>query len=400
MSWQSIVQAVVLVVMLAVTVPLLGRYMAAVYGAREDGSAPGDRFFGPIERFIYRCAGSITSANSAGTSTRSRCSPSASCRCCFLYGLLRLQGSLLFNPTDRRAVSPMGAFNAAISFVTNTNWQWYSGEVAMSHLTQMVGLTVQNFVSAAAGMAIVIGLIRGITRTRSRTIGNFWVDLTRTVVRILLPLSLVFTVVLMSQGVVQNLRGDTVATTIDASTEVTEQRIPAGPFASQEAIKQLGTQRWRVLQRQLGAPVREPERVHQHPGDLRHPADPVRRWSSTFGRMVGDKRQAEVLIAGDGRDPRRVRRLRHVRRAERQPEAHCGSVSISRSRPRSPAATWRARRSASALPPAALFAASTTGTSNGCGQLHARLVHAARRHGADGAHDARRDLTGRRRRRP
>ncbi len=106
-----------------------------------------------------------------------------------------------------------------MSFVTNTNWQWYSGEVSMSHLTQMIGLTVQNFVSAAAGMAIVIGLIRGIIRTRTRNLGNFWVDLTRTVVRILLPLALVFGVVLMSQGVVQNLHGNTVATTIDQSTE-------------------------------------------------------------------------------------------------------------------------------------------------------------------------------------
>ena len=138
-------------------------------------------------------------------------------------------------------MTPWGAWNVAVSFVTNTNWQWYSGEVTMSHLTQMIGFTVQNFVSAAAGMAIVIGLIRGITRTRTRNLGNFWVDLTRTVVRILLPLALVFTVVLMSQGVVQNLHGNTVATTIDQSTDVTTQAIPGGPFASQDAIKQLGT---------------------------------------------------------------------------------------------------------------------------------------------------------------
>ena len=182
----------------------------------------------------------------------------------------RLQGSLPFNPTDRTAVTPWGSWNVAVSFVTNTNWQWYSGEVTMSHLTQMIGLTVQNFVSAAAGMAIVIALIRGITRTRTRNLGNFWVDLTRTIVRILLPLSLVFTVVLHVAG-----RGPEPARqhgrdhhrSVDRRSPT--QAIPGGPFASQEAIKQLGTQRRRPVQHQLGAPVREPDRLHRHDGAVR-----------------------------------------------------------------------------------------------------------------------------------
>jgi K+-transporting ATPase ATPase A chain len=193
MSWQSIVQAVVLVIMLAVSVPLLGRYMAAVYGAGKDGAAPGDRFFDPVERFIYKVCRIDHKREQRWNVYALSLLAFSLMSVLFLYALLRLQGNLFFNPTDRTSITPMGAFNAAISFVTNTNWQWFSGEVAISHLTQMIGFTVQNFVSAAAGMAIVVGLIRGITRTRSRTIGNFWVDMTRTVVRILLPLALVFT---------------------------------------------------------------------------------------------------------------------------------------------------------------------------------------------------------------
>ena len=143
---------------------------------------------------------------------------------------------------------------------------------------------MQNFVSAAAGMAIVIALIRGITRTRTRNLGNFWVDLTRTTVRILLPLALVFAVVLMSQGVVQNLNGDTVATTVDQSTEMRPTKhIPGGPVASQIAIKQLGHERRRLLQRQLRASVREPERLHQPHASCTRSCSSRSRWSSRSG---------------------------------------------------------------------------------------------------------------------
>ena len=117
-----------------------------------------------------------------------------------VYALQRAQGVLPFNPTDRPSVSPWGSFNVAVSFVTNTNWQWYSGEVAMSHLTQMTGLAVQNFVSAAAGMAVVVAIIRGITRTGTRSLGNFWRDLVQTTVRVLLPMSFVFALVLVGIG--------------------------------------------------------------------------------------------------------------------------------------------------------------------------------------------------------
>src|SRR5207247_2217293 len=123
-----------------------------------------------------------------------------------VYGLQRVQGVLPLNPQQFGAVSPDSSFNTAVSFATNTNWQGYGGETTMSYLTQMLGLTVQNFVSAATGMAVLVALIRGLTRRSAQTIGNFWVDLTRSTLYILLPLSLLLAVVLVSQGVVQNLR--------------------------------------------------------------------------------------------------------------------------------------------------------------------------------------------------
>ncbi|MEP7115072.1 MAG: potassium-transporting ATPase subunit KdpA, partial [Ilumatobacteraceae bacterium] len=182
------------------------------------------------------------------------------------------------------------------SFVTNTNWQWFSGEQVMSHFTQMVGFTVQNFVSAAAGMAVVVGLIRGITRTRTRNLGNFWVDLTRTVVRILIPLALVMTVVLLSQGVVQNLHGDTIATTVDQTTEITQQHIPGGPFASQEAIKELGTNGGGPYNANSSHPLENPNGFTDLLEIFALLLIPL-SFVVAFGKLVGDKRQARVLIA-------------------------------------------------------------------------------------------------------
>jgi K+-transporting ATPase ATPase A chain len=243
MSWQDVLEAAVLVLLLAVTVPPLGRYIAAVYGSRADGSAPGDRVFGPLERGLYRICRVDARREQRWNVYAISLLAFSLVSMLFLYAMLRLQGSLPFNPTDRDGVSPTGAFNIAVSFVTNTNWQWYSGEVAMSHFTQMVGLAVQNFVSAGVGFAVIVAIIRGITRTRhrSRTLGNFWVDMIRGTVRILLPLSFIFALVLVSQGVVQNFSGGTTATVVDVASGTTEQLLPGGPAASQIAIKQIGT---------------------------------------------------------------------------------------------------------------------------------------------------------------
>jgi potassium-transporting ATPase potassium-binding subunit len=157
----------------------------------------------------------------------------------FPYALIRLQGWLPLNPQKFGAsqVSPDQAFNTAISFMSNTNWQWYSGESTMSYLVQMAALAVQNFVSAAAGIAVAVALIRGFARQEAQTIGNFWVDLTRATIYILIPISLVAALFLVSQGAIQNFRPYTIARTVEGVS----QTIAQGPVASQEAIKQLGT---------------------------------------------------------------------------------------------------------------------------------------------------------------
>ena len=153
-----------------------------------------------------------------------------------LYVLQRVQSSLPLS-LGFPGVEPASAFNTAVSFVTNTNWQSYSGEATMGHLTQMAGLAVQNFVSAAVGMAVAVALIRGFVRSRTDRLGNFWVDLVRGVVRILLPLAVIGAVVLIAMGVVQNFGSGTDATTLTGQT----QTLTGGPVASQEVIKELGT---------------------------------------------------------------------------------------------------------------------------------------------------------------
>jgi potassium-transporting ATPase potassium-binding subunit len=296
MSWQAAVQGVLLVVALAVTVPPLGRYMAKVYGARPDGSAPGDRFFDPVERLVYRVCGIDRRREQRWNVYTLSLIAFSVASVLVLYTLQRLQGSLPFNPTGRAGLAPMGSFNSAVSFVTNTNWQWFSGEQAISHLTQMLGFTVQNFASAAAGMAVAIALIRGITRTGTRFLGNFWVDITRTVTRILLPMAFVFSFVLISQGAIQTLRGNTVASTIDRTTQVTTQQIPGGPFASQEAIKELGSNGGGPYNANSAHPFENPNGFTDWLEIYALLVIPL-ALGVTFGLLVGDKRQARVLLA-------------------------------------------------------------------------------------------------------
>jgi K+-transporting ATPase ATPase A chain len=296
MSWQNVLQVLALILLLGVTAPPLGRYMAAVYGSRADGSAPGDRVFGAIERVIYRIFGVDHRREQRWNVYALSVLAFTLVSLLGLYALLRLQGSLPFNPTDRTSLEPLGAFNAAISFITNTNWQWFSGEVAISHLTQMLGFAVQNFVSAAVGLATVIALIRGITRTGTRQLGNFWVDLTRGVVRILLPLSLAAAVVLMSQGVVQNFNGHTVAATIDASSGISEQAIPGGPVASQEAIKELGTNGGGYYNANSAHPFESPNGFTNFMEIFMLLLIPL-ALVVTFGVLVKDRRQSRMLLA-------------------------------------------------------------------------------------------------------
>ena len=187
---------------------------------------------------------------------------------------------------------PALAFNTAASFVTNTNWQNYGGESTMSHLTQMAGLTVQNFVSAAVGIAVAVALIRGLVRRRSETIGNFWVDLTRTTTRVLLPLSMVLALVLVSQGAVQSLRGPATATTVEGAT----QTIWRGPVASQEAIKELGTNGGGTANANSAHPFENPTPFTNIFEILALLAIPF-ALTYAFGRMAGNQRQGWALFA-------------------------------------------------------------------------------------------------------
>jgi potassium-transporting ATPase potassium-binding subunit len=234
MSGAGWAELAALIALLAVTAPLLGRYMAHVY---EGGPSRLDKVFGPVERLMYRACRIDPEREQRWNVYTLAVLAFSVVGVLLLYLMQRIQHGLAFNPTDMVNVAPALSFNTAVSFMTNTNWQSYGGENTLSHLTQMTGLTVQNFVSAAAGMAVMVALIRGLSRAGQRTIGNFWVDLIRTTLRILLPLSIVFAVVLLACGVIQNTHGFTTAHTVAGST----QQVPGGPVASQIAIKQLGT---------------------------------------------------------------------------------------------------------------------------------------------------------------
>lgn len=212
----------------------LGRYMAFIFQDNSDVPYP---LLGWLEKGIYRLCGINPNDEMTGKEYVQSMLYFNLFGFLFLFLLQLLQGWLPLNPQHFPGVEPALAFNTAVSFVTNTNWQAYGGENTMSYLTQMLGLTAQNFVSAATGNAVLLALIRGICRHSSATIGNFWRDLTRTVVYLFLPLSFIFALFLVSQGVIQTLSPYIQAVTLENET----QSIPLGPVASQIAIKQLGT---------------------------------------------------------------------------------------------------------------------------------------------------------------
>jgi K+-transporting ATPase ATPase A chain len=219
--------AVYFLLILAVTKPL-GLYMARVFTRTRTY---------PIERFIYRLSGVDERKEHDWMQYTIAMLIFSAVGLLLTYLIERVQHVLPLNPDKMGPVAPDLAWNTAVSFTTNTNWQAYSGESTMSHFTQMVGLTFHNFLSAAVGIALAIALIRGIARASAKTIGNFWVDLTRCTLWVLLPICVVAATLLMSQGVIQNFHPSAEATTIEGKL----QRIPQGPVASQEAIKELGT---------------------------------------------------------------------------------------------------------------------------------------------------------------
>ena len=244
-----------------------------------------------------------------------------------IYGLQRLQFWLPFNPQHMTAVRADSSFNTAVSFITNTNWQGYGGESTMGYLVQMAGLAVQNFLSAATGIAVAVALVRGFARHSAITIGNFWVDITRATLYVLLPISAVLAVALVSTGVIQNFDGYKDATTTEqviyqqaktdaagtplkdaAGNPVTEtittqvQSLPMGPIASQESIKELGTNGGGFLNANSGHPYENPTAVSNFLEMLAILVIPF-ALTYTFGRMVGDTRQGWVLLAAMLRAP-------------------------------------------------------------------------------------------------
>ncbi len=213
-----------------------------------------------------------------------------------VYALQRLQGVLPLNPQAMAGVEAGSSFNTAISFVTNTNWQGYGGESTMSYLTQMLALTVQNFLSAATGIAVVWALIRGFVARSSGTLGNAWVDLTRATLYVLLPISLVFAVFLVSQGVIQNFDASRDVATIEASATAPTQRVAMGPVASQEAIKLLGTNGGGFFNANSAHPYENPTPLSNFMQMLSIFLIPA-ALVFAFGRMAGDMRQGWALMA-------------------------------------------------------------------------------------------------------
>src|SRR5579863_10529952 len=312
---------ILIVVYLAVAllcVKPLGLYMANVMEGRPIWV---QRICAPLERWIYRICGIDPAAEMGWKQYALALLLFNTLGALAVYALQRLQVWLPLNPQAFANVSPDSSFNTALSFITNTNWQGYSGESTMSYLTQMAGLAVQNFMSAATGIVVAFALIRGLARHSSATIGNFWVDLTRTTLYVLLPLAAVLALVLASQGVVQNFSAYKDVTTIEALTyqqpkvdaqgnpvkdaagnavqeTVTThtQTLPMGPVASQEAIKELGTNGGGFMNANSAHPYENPNAITNFlemvailliPGALTY----------TFGRSVGDTRQGWAVLA-------------------------------------------------------------------------------------------------------
>ena len=274
----------------------LGAFMAKVYQGERTFLSP---LFAPLERAIYRLAGVDPAAESNWKRYTLGVLLFNLVGFIFVYLLQRLQGVLPLNPQGFGAITPDSSFNTAVSFVSNTNWQGYGGEATMSYLTQMLGLGVQNFVSAASGMAVLVALIRGFVRKQTSSLGNFWVDLTRSTAYILLPLSVLLALLLISQGVVQSFSAyqsvDLVEPVQTQSAQVTQQTIPLGPAASQIAIKQLGTNGGGFFNVNSAHPFENPTPLSNFLEVLAILLIPA-ALCYTFGKMVNDTRQGWAVM--------------------------------------------------------------------------------------------------------
>ncbi|MBZ9757129.1 potassium-transporting ATPase subunit KdpA [Mesorhizobium sp. ESP6-5] len=277
---------------LVLLVKPLGFYMHRVFNGDRTPLSP---VLGPLERGLYRICGTSEREEQHWTTYAVALLMFNLAGFLLLYVLQRLQGSLPYNPAGMSAVDPALAFNTAVSFTTNTNWQNYGGESTMSYLVQMAGLTVQNFVSAATGIAIAIALIRGFARASGRSIGNFWVDMTRATLYVLLPLCVVLTLVYVWLGMPQTLGPYVDATTLEGA----KQTIALGPVASQVAIKMLGTNGGGFFNANAAHPFENPDAVSNLIQMLSIFVVGA-ALTNVFGRMVGNQRQGWAILASMG----------------------------------------------------------------------------------------------------
>jgi potassium-transporting ATPase potassium-binding subunit len=288
MTLNGWLQIALYVGVLVLCVKPLGLYMARVFNGERTFLDPVLR---PVERLIYAVSGVDPRQEQHWTTYTAAMLLFSLASFVLLYALQRLQHVLPLNPQGFDPPSPDSAFNTAVSFTSNTNWQSYSGESTMSYLSQMAGLTVQNFLSAAVGIVLAIALIRGFSRRSAQTVGNFWVDMVRTTLWILLPLSFIFALVLVWQGVPQNLQKYVDATTVEGAS----QTIAQGPVASQEAIKMLGTNGGGFFNANSAHP-------YENPTPLSNFLEMLTIFvigaalTYTFGHMVGDTRQGWALF--------------------------------------------------------------------------------------------------------
>lgn len=284
MDWPLILVAALSIALpLAIVYRPFGDYMARVFMSPDDWR---------VERAFYRLIGVDARSEQNWTAYLRSVLAFSFIGVLFVYLLQRFQSRLPYS-LDLPAVESSLSFSTAVSFVTNTNWQSYSPELTLGYTVQMVGLSVQNFVSAAVGIAVAIALVRGLARRDSGTLGNFWIDLTRTVIRILLPISVIGAIVLLMGGVIQNFAGFTDVTTITGST----QTIPGGPVASQEVIKELGTNGGGFMNANSSHPFENPSPLTNLFEIFLLLLIPF-SLPRTFGRMIGDHRQGFAVVAG------------------------------------------------------------------------------------------------------
>ncbi len=290
MTENAVLQITLYLLVVLCLVKPLGGYMACVYGNKPCGL---DRILAPIERFIYRLCGIKPTQEMSWKTYLSAMLVFNLFGILLAYILQRFQFHLPLNPQKFPAISPDLSFNTAVSFVSNTSWQAYAGETAMSYLTQMLVITVQDFLSAATGMALLVAFIRGMAKHESTSLGNFWADVVRSVLYILLPLAFVFSLFLVSQGVIQNVKPYQQASVLQSAQH--EQLIPMGPVASEVAIKQLGTDGGGFFNVNSAHPFENPTPLSNFFELLAILLIPA-AFCYTFGVMINDRRQGWAIL--------------------------------------------------------------------------------------------------------